>query len=756
MLFQNDYDSPTNLTNLVAESWNSAVLDSGATKTVCGRNWYNSFTESLSTPDREKVVTTRVRNLYRFGDENVAIATESAKLPAQLGCNNVLISTDIVDRDIPLLLSRESMKRAGMSIDFKSDTATVFSSTVRLNVTKSGHYTIPLTKPTQLLTALNYNGDVKVTLAITDVRPVYEQAKKIHTHFAHAPLAQLLNLLNNAGEPWANNSALKCALKDVTDQCKVCESYGRAKARPVVGLPLANHILLTAAMYVKFYKQKIILHVIDHATWLSSSVRVPSKKPKDILRGLFSHWISIYGSTEKFLTDNGGEFLNEEFLELCESFNINFKTTGAEAPWSNGLVERHNQVIGNMLDRVLEEHPNMDFDIALAWVNNAKNSLLNINGFSPFQLTIGRNPVLPGVLTDSLPALSNTEPSSEILRANLNALHSARVAFMESERSAKSRRSIAAQTRKYTDIPIITGDVVIYYKRNDNPKWRGPATVLGKDGQQVLIKHAGYLIRVHPCKIRLAKDQTGGAQLHQDSILPSEAQIADRKKKQQTPLLTKQVSYSETDSSSDEDNDPPPPPASPIPAPPQGPQEINRTVVPRPPPTPRLSPARKLRSRPLPRQHGEDNMSHSQSETDQGGILQQSEIREDRKNPDPSCLRKGDKVQFQLRGEDTWMEGTLHSRSGKASSNSKWKFSWNIQLSDGRISSFDFVKDIQSWSFINHYVELSDCEILVADTFITKLDDDHEEAKKRELDSWKSKNVYTEVEDTGQPCISVR
>ena len=43
VLFLSNYDHPMQLTGLVAESWNSAVLDCGASKTVCGRKWFNIF-----------------------------------------------------------------------------------------------------------------------------------------------------------------------------------------------------------------------------------------------------------------------------------------------------------------------------------------------------------------------------------------------------------------------------------------------------------------------------------------------------------------------------------------------------------------------------------------------------------------------------------------------------------------------------------------------------------------------------------------
>ena len=81
---------------------------------------------------------------------------------------------------------------------------------------------------------------------------------------------------------------------------------------------------------------------------------------------------------------------------MCESMKINFKLTGAESPWSNGLVERHNLILGDMQDRILEETTD-NIDIAVAWAINAKNSLSNTHGFSPFQLAIGQNPKLPTV-----------------------------------------------------------------------------------------------------------------------------------------------------------------------------------------------------------------------------------------------------------------------------------------------------------------------------------------------------------------------
>ena len=39
ILFQSDFDHPGQIKNSASESWNAAVLDSGATNTVAGKEW---------------------------------------------------------------------------------------------------------------------------------------------------------------------------------------------------------------------------------------------------------------------------------------------------------------------------------------------------------------------------------------------------------------------------------------------------------------------------------------------------------------------------------------------------------------------------------------------------------------------------------------------------------------------------------------------------------------------------------------------
>ena len=106
-------------------------------------------------------------------------------------------------------------------------------------------------------------------------------------------------------------------------------------------------------MDLKFYKGRILLHLIDHPTRLSVSSFLKSKEPEVILKAIFKSWIQIYGAPEKFLTDNSGEFANLKFIDMAESMNITVKVSAAKSPFSNILVERLNFIIADMMDKVL-------------------------------------------------------------------------------------------------------------------------------------------------------------------------------------------------------------------------------------------------------------------------------------------------------------------------------------------------------------------------------------------------------------------
>ena len=55
-----------------------------------------------------------------------------------------------------------------------------------------------------------------------------------------------------------------------------------------------------------------------------------------------------------FLADNGGEFLNEEYKEMCEMFNIQEAKTAAESQWSNGVCEGQNAILKESVQKTTD------------------------------------------------------------------------------------------------------------------------------------------------------------------------------------------------------------------------------------------------------------------------------------------------------------------------------------------------------------------------------------------------------------------
>ena len=288
-------------------------------------------------------------------------------------------------------------------------------------------------------------------------------------------------------------------LKDVSESCDTCKRYQRRKLKPIVSIPLASEFNETVEMDLITYEQGVwVLHLIDLFSRYSAACVVRSKKQEVMIDAIMKIWISYFGQSKKYLADNGGEFLNEEYRDMCEMFNIEEAKTAAESPWSNGVVERHNAVIKESIRKTMEDS-SCNLETAVVWAVSAKNSLSGHQGYSPNVLVFGRNTNFPNVLNNHLPALE-TNISSFTVENNLKAMNNARKAFVQAESSEKIKRALKHKIRSCNDAVFDNGDKV-YYKRNNNPRWRGPGCVIGRENQNILVKHGGDFIRVHPASL---------------------------------------------------------------------------------------------------------------------------------------------------------------------------------------------------------------------------------------------------------------
>ena len=91
---------------------------------------------------------------------------------------------------------------------------------------------------------------------------------------------------------------------------------------------------------------------------------------------------SIINGSIQSVEMNGGEFTNDDFAEMAEKLNTKIITTAADSPCSNGVNERHNGILGEMVLKPMEV-THCSIETALMWCVTAKNALANIYESSP-------------------------------------------------------------------------------------------------------------------------------------------------------------------------------------------------------------------------------------------------------------------------------------------------------------------------------------------------------------------------------------
>ena len=148
----------------------SAVIDTACTRTVCGEKWLEDYTSGLPQSELLKIDDKQSARPFRFGDGKVVYSTRKVTIPARIGHTRCKIETEVVPAEIPMLLSKTSLKRASAVLDIAHDKATMFKQPVKLELTSSGHYCVNLREdghPDEKETSENKTQNENEILAVT-------------------------------------------------------------------------------------------------------------------------------------------------------------------------------------------------------------------------------------------------------------------------------------------------------------------------------------------------------------------------------------------------------------------------------------------------------------------------------------------------------------------------------------------------------------------------------------------------------------
>ena len=190
---------------------------------------------------------------------------------------------------------------------------------------------------------------------------------------------------------------------DVARFCRSCDICQRmiSKGR-VTKIPLGEHPLIDTPFKrvavdivgpidpVTDRKNRYILTMVDYATRYPEAIALPSIEAERVAEALVDMFSRV-GIPSEMLTDCGSQFLSNVMQEVSRLLSLRQMTTTPYHPICNGLVERFNGSLKQMLRKMCSERPR-DWDkylnpLLFAIREVPQESLR----FAPFELLYGRS-----------------------------------------------------------------------------------------------------------------------------------------------------------------------------------------------------------------------------------------------------------------------------------------------------------------------------------------------------------------------------
>lgn len=242
----------------------------------------------------------------KFGDGVQVKSRQNVVILAEIGTTKCFIDCEVVDSDIPLLLSKTSLKRAATLLDLTNDKVEMFHEPVQLEFTSSGQYCVDITCKDN--TSNDQTNVANETLIFEDNLDETARAKillKLHRQFGHGSTDKLKKLVN-AGK---QDASLFQQLEQVVNSCETCLKYKKPAPKPAVGFPLASDFNETVAVDLHQLGPSLwYLHIIDVFTRFSAATVITSKRPDVFVQKFIQQWISIHSSPKRLYSDNGVNF----------------------------------------------------------------------------------------------------------------------------------------------------------------------------------------------------------------------------------------------------------------------------------------------------------------------------------------------------------------------------------------------------------------------------------------------------------------
>ena len=337
--------------------------------------------------------------------------------------------------------------------------------------------------------------------------------ERIHRNLGRASADQLEKLFRDANVSDDAISALKHF------RCDACDRFKQPPSKRRVAVNHAETFNDIVSMDVNFRKITIkesrvkttlkVLNIVDAASGMHIAIQIADQTAETIWRAFATVWLRWAGSPRCLRIDPHRSQIAREFFDKAEGRGIFVEPTPAEAHWYIGQVENNAWYLRQMEYRIVEDIDvsQSDFQTMLDEQMDAKNSLVQHNGYMPRQWVFGLVPRVPGHMLEENSDLPNLDPEGRFRRI-AEMRHNCRMAAIETEANAKIRKSLIGRSRPMRG-NYVPGDLVYYYRAGNGVhqaqgQWLGPARVIGIEGGNVWVSHRATAIKCAKEQLRMA------------------------------------------------------------------------------------------------------------------------------------------------------------------------------------------------------------------------------------------------------------
>ena len=110
---------------LAQQQKDEAILDTGCTSELTRVQWWRTFKENMSERDKQSVRSQEGQKTFKFGGGQKLKSVRKIKFPAYIEGRKVELISDVVDCDLPFLISLKTMRDKGFILDCGNDRATI-------------------------------------------------------------------------------------------------------------------------------------------------------------------------------------------------------------------------------------------------------------------------------------------------------------------------------------------------------------------------------------------------------------------------------------------------------------------------------------------------------------------------------------------------------------------------------------------------------------------------------------------------------